>query len=135
MGIEYRELRGDMTVSAPIPPTLAGTAVEVPIIRLPYGAQITGVLWVPGAAITANGSNFFTLTVRNRQAGAGTVVVATRAYSAGNGAANTPETLTVSSTAADLQPAAGDVLTVHVTHTGTGLAVPAGLVQVTYRIR
>lgn len=135
MGIEIRELRGDLTAAAQVPPTAAGTAVEVPIIRLPYGALITGVVWVPGAAITANGSNYFTLTIRNRGAGAGTVVVATRAYSAGNGAATTPEVLTLSSTATDLQAAAGDLLTAHVTHTGTGLAVPAGLVQVTYRIR
>lgn len=135
MGIEYRELRGDLTIAVSIPPTTAGTAVEVPIIRLPTAAQITRVQWVPGAAITANASNYFTLTVRNRQSGAGTVVMATRAYSAGNGVANTAETLTLSTTEEDLQPAAEDLLTAHVTHTGTGLAVPAGLVQITYRIR
>ncbi|MEV6798535.1 hypothetical protein AB0M91_09325 [Micromonospora rifamycinica] len=135
MGTEFRELRGDLTTAVPVPPTAAGTAVEVPIARLPYAAQITEVLWLPGAAITANATNYFTLSVRNRQAGAGTVVMASRAYSSVNGVATTPETLTLSGTAADLQPAAGDVLTAHFTHAGTGLAIPAGLVQVRYRIR
>jgi hypothetical protein len=73
--------------------------------------------------------------MRNRQAAAGTVVLATRAYSSGNGVATTAETLTLSSTESDLQPVAGDLLTAHFTHSGTGLAVPAGLVQVTLRIR
>jgi hypothetical protein len=39
----------------------------------------------------------------------------------------TPEALTLSTTATDLQVAAGDVLTAHFTHTGTGLAIPAGV--------
>ncbi|MGC5664933.1 hypothetical protein ACN261_31585 [Micromonospora sp. WMMD723] len=135
MSIKFDELRGDLTYAAQIPPTAAGTAVEVPIVRLPFAAQITEILWVPGAAMTANGSNYVTLTARNRQAGAGTVVMATRAYSSVNGVATTAEVLTLSGTAADLQPAAWDTLTAHFTHTGTGLAIPAGLVQVKLRIR
>jgi hypothetical protein len=133
--VNTNELRGDLTVQVSIPPTAAATAIEVPIVRLPTKAQITEILWVPGAAIVANGANFFTLNVRNRQAAAGAVVMATRAYSAVNGVATTPETLTLSSTATDLQPAANDLLTAHFTHTAAGLAIPAGLVQVKYRIR
>lgn len=133
--MKFDEIRGDTTVQVPVPPTAAATAIEVPIIRLPYAAQITGILWVPGANIVANAANFFTLNVRNRQAGAGAVVMATRAYSAVNGVATTPESLTLSVTATDLQPAENDLLTAHFTHTGTGLAIPAGLVQVQYRIR
>lgn len=135
MSIKYDELRGDLTYSASIPPTAAGTAVEVPIVELPFAATVTEVLWVPGANMTANGSNYVTLSLRNRVAGAGTIVMATRAYSSVNGVATTPETLTLSATAADLQPAAGDLLTAAFAHTGTGLAVPAGLVQVKLRIR
>ncbi|AYF32193.1 hypothetical protein CSH63_33095 [Micromonospora tulbaghiae] len=133
--MRFDELRGDLTYAAPIPPTAAGTAVEVPIVRLPFAALITEIVWVPGAAMVANGANYVTLNARNRQAGTGTVVMATRAYNAGNGVASTPEALNLSGNATDLQPAAGDVLTAHFTHTGTGLAVPAGLVQVKLRIR
>lgn len=130
-----KELRGDLVYSAYIPPTAAGTAVEVPVIALPYSALITEVKWIPGAAMTANGTNFCTLTVRNRQTGAGTVVPGTRSWAATNSVSTTPETLTLSATATDLQLAANDVLTAHFTHSGTGLAIPAGIVQVKVRSR
>ncbi|HYQ63560.1 hypothetical protein [Actinophytocola sp.] len=130
------ELRGDQIFSAEVPPTAAGTPVEVPIVVLPFNAKITGWKWVPGAAITANGTNYFTLTPRNRGTGAGVVIPATaRAYSSGNGVATTPEALTLSSTASDLLATAGDVLTAHFTHSGSGLAIPAGLVQVAVQVR
>lgn len=131
----FKELRGDLTFTVAIPPTAAGTAVEVPIVKLPFNATITKVEFVPGANMTANGTNFCTLNVRNRQTGAGTVVPASRAWSSTNSVSTTPETLTLSSTASDLQPAAGDVLSAHFTHSGTGLAIPASSVQVTVRGR
>jgi len=125
-----RELRGDLVYSAYIPATAAGTAVEVPVVRLPFPALITEITWIPGAARTANGTNFC------RQTGAGTVVPATaRSWAATNSVATTPETLTLSATASDLQAAANDVLTAHFTHTASGLAVPAGIVQFKVRSR
>lgn len=134
--MQLKDIPGDFTFQASIPPTAAGTAIEVPVVQLPIRALITAVKWVPGAAITANGTNFFTINFRNRASGAGSVVAAgPRAYSATNGVATTPETLTLSSTATDLQAAVGDVLTAHFTHTASGLAIPAGMVQVTVRWR
>lgn len=135
MSIQHKELRGDLVVTATVAATAAGTAVAVPIIKLPAKALITDITFVPGAAITANGTNFHTLSVRNRTTGAGTVVMATRAWSATNSVATTPETLSLSGTASDLQAAAGDLLTAEWTHAASGLAIPAGLVQVTYRWR
>lgn len=132
---QLKELRGDLTFTATIPPTAAATAVEVPIAELGFDVEITEVLWIPGAAMTANVTNYCTLSVRNRAAGAGTVVPATRAWSATNSVSTTPEACTLSATAADLKPAAGDLLTAHFTHTGTGLAIPAGQVQVKVRAR
>lgn len=133
---ELKDLRGDLLFSAAIAATAAGTAVEVPVVKLPFDALITEVLWIPGAAMTANGTNFCTLTFRNRQAAAGTVVPAgPRSWASGNSVATTPETLTLSATAADLQAASGDLLTAHFTHTASGLAIPAGLVQVKVRRR
>lgn len=134
--VTLKEIRGDLLYWAPIPPTAAGTAIEVPIVRPSFNALITEVIWIPGAAMTANGTNFCTLQPRNRQTGAGTVTPATaRSWAATNSVSTTPETLTLSATASDLQVAAGDVLTAHFTHGGTGLAIPAGLVQVKLRVR
>ena len=135
--MQMKELAGDLVFDISVPPTAAGTAVEVPGLIAPFALQITGVKWVPGAAITANGTNFFTLTPRNRgAAGSGTVVPATaRSYAATNSVANVPEVLALSSTATDLQVAAGDVLTAHITHAASGLAVPAGVLQLYARAR
>ncbi len=134
---QLKELAGDLVFEISVPPTAAGTAIEVPGLIAPFNMVFTGVKWVPGAAITANGTNFFTLTPRNRAAsGSGTVVPATaRSYAATNSVANVAETLALSSTASDLLVSAGDVLTAHVTHTASGLAVPAGLLQLYLRAR
>lgn len=135
--MKHNELGGDLVYTAQVPPTAAGTAVQVPIARAPENLKLVGAYWVPGAAITADATNYFTLTLRNRGSvdGTGTVVAATRAYSATNGVAAKSETLTLSATEADLLVAAGDILTAAVAHSGAGLAVPAGLVQVVYRYR
>jgi hypothetical protein len=133
--MQLKELSGDLVYSAYIGATAAGTAVEVPVAQLPFAALITEIKWIPGAAMTANGTNYCTLTCRNRQSGSGTVVPATRAWSATNSVATTPETLTLSGTATDLQVTANDVLTAHFTHTASGLAIPAGIVQFKLRIR
>jgi hypothetical protein len=131
-----KELRGDLVFTLPVAAIAGGSVGETPGLVLPFNATVTGVKWVPAANITANGTNFFTLILRNRgAAGSGTAQAATRAYSATNGVAHTAENMTLSGTAADLQLAAGDVLTVQKTEGGTGLAMPAGVVQVSVRVR
>jgi hypothetical protein len=129
-----KELRGDLPLQLTVPVTPANVPGGGSIIA-PFAALITAAKWVPGAAVTANVTNFFTLSFRNRgSGGAGTVQFATaRAYSSVNGVLSTPETLTLSSTASDLQVAAGDVLAVEVVHTGTGLVCPGGVVMLTTR--
>jgi hypothetical protein len=133
--MQAKELSGDQVLNIVIPPIAAASAQEV-IAQLPYGIVVTSARWIPGQAVTANGTNYCTMTFRNRgQAGAGTVQWATaRAYSATNSVALTAEALTLSSTASDLKAAAMDLLTVAVAHTASGLALPAGVVSVTYRI-
>ncbi|WP_410676660.1 hypothetical protein [Amycolatopsis sp. cmx-4-68] len=134
---KFTDLAGDLLWTFEIPPTAAGTALEQPGLILPKNALITSARWVPGAAVTANVTNFATISLRNRgAAGAGAVQPATpRSYASGNSVANVAESLALSSTATDLQPAAGDVLTVSIAHSGTGLAIPAGLLQVALRWR
>jgi hypothetical protein len=98
----------------------------------PFKMKIVSALWIAGAAITGQATNFFTLSFFNRGgAGAGTVQWATAiAYSSGGvtAAKATPVTLTLSSTASDLLVAASDVLSVEITTTGTGLICPGGVV-------
>jgi hypothetical protein len=134
--VQYTELAGSIPFEFFVPGTAAGTAVEWPQFVVPWNATIAGIIWVPGAAVTANGTNFATISIRNRSTGGGgTVVPSSRSYAATNSSAQVAEALTLSATATDLQPSAGDVLTISVAHSGTGLTIPAGLVQVALRLR
>lgn len=121
---------------------LAATAAGTPYaqtnasIVVPYAGTVTRVDYIPSALITANGTNFQTLQVRNgTSSGAGTVVVASRSWAAANSAANTPEQITLSGTAANLEVKAGDILHVVSSVSGTGVALPAATVVIHIRPR
>jgi hypothetical protein len=137
VSIQDKELRGDRVFVVPVAgQSTAGTADEFTAFVAPFACKVVAVKWVPTAGITANGSNYFTLTLRNRgAAGSGTALPAQRAYSSGNATAFVAESATLSATAADLNVAAGDVLTVEKLVTGTGLAMPDGTIQVHVQAR
>lgn len=108
----------------------AGTVDEFTGIVAPFAGRITKVQWIPKAAVTANGGNFFTLNIRNRgQAGAGTTVAWSRSYAATNSVAFVGETGT-NGVIANRRVAKNDNLTIERTVTGTGLAMPAGTVVI-----
>jgi hypothetical protein len=135
--VTLKEIRGDSLLPDVYVATIAaGSVGEAPGFVVPWNALVTAVRWVPSAAITANGTNYFTLILRNRGgAGAGATQPATRSYAATNSVAFVSELMTLSSTATDLQLAAGDVLSVQKTEAGTGLTMPIGTVQVYLRAR
>ncbi|MDH2425778.1 hypothetical protein [Sphaerisporangium sp. TRM90804] len=135
----WSELRGNNIMCIQVPAKAINVAGE-PTIQAPQRGTIIAATWTPAAAITANATNYFTLTFRNRgQAGAGTVQWATaRLYNVpttGDSVANVPEALTLHATLANRDVAAGDLLSVHITHTASGLAVPDGVVAITWRLR
>lgn len=134
--MQDKELRGDRVIVIPVAgQSTASTVDEFTGFVAPFNLKITSVKWVPTAAITANATNYFTLTLRNRTTGAGTALPASRSYAATNSVAFTAEAMTLSATAADLNVASGDTLTVEKLVTGTGLAMPDGTVQVYYQAR
>jgi len=129
-------MSGDLVYPIFVPgQSTAGTADEWAGLIAPFALQITSAKWIPHAAVTANVTNYFTLNLRNRVAGAGTALAASRSYAATDSVAFTPETMTLSGTPANLLIAAGDVLTVEKIVAASGLAMPDGLVVVTARIR
>ncbi|GIH76144.1 hypothetical protein [Planobispora longispora] len=134
--MQLKEMSGDLLFPIFVPgQATAGTADEWAGIIAPFALQITSAKWIPHAAVTANGTNYFTLNLRNRIAGAGSALAASRSYAATDSTAFVPETMTLSGTPANLLVAAGDVLTVEKVVTASGLAMPDGLVVVTARIR
>jgi hypothetical protein len=95
---------------------------------MPVKGLVSKVVFIPSAGVIANGTNFRTITVRNKGTNglSGTTAVASRAWSAGNSTASTPELYTLSGTPANLVVQAGDVFDLNQGHTGTGLIIPAG---------
>lgn len=93
----------------------------------PYDGKVTGARIIPNAAITGADTDSRTVEIRNRgQAGSGTTLIANKAYTSGvNASADRTNALTLTSTAADLVVASGDILEVISLHVGsTGLAGP-----------
>ena len=134
--MQLSEIRGDQTFTIAVAgQATAGTADEFTGFVAPYNLKITGVKWIPAAAVTADPTNYLTLNLRNRTTGAGAALPASRAYSATNSVAFVAEAMTLSATAADLLVTAGDVLTVSKVNSGTGLALPKGTVQITAQVR
>jgi hypothetical protein len=132
-----KDLRGDHSVTVPVA-AMTGATVdnEQAAFVAPFNLKITGVKWLPSAAVTANGTNFSVLSVRNRgAAGSGTALPASRSYAATNSAAWVGEDCTLSGTASDLLVNAGDTLTVQMIHTASGVVIPAGTVRISYQAR
>jgi hypothetical protein len=134
---QLKELAGDLVFTIAIAgQATAGTADEFTGFVAPFNLKITGVKWVPAAAVTADPTNNCVVNLRNRgAAAAGAALPASRSYAATNSAAYVSEAMTLSATAADLLVSAGDVLTVSKVNGGTGLALPKGTVQVHAQVR
>ena len=102
-----------------------------------HNLKVVSVNWVPDAAVSANGTNFTTLTVQDRGAADGSpTTIASRSYAATNATQfEVDTTLALSGTAANLLLASGDVITVARAHSGTGIALPAGLLEISCQFR
>lgn len=112
----------------------AGSDTEQNVCAVEFAGVVSGVTYSPDTVLTGANTESRTLVLVNKgQAGAGTTVVATKAFvSTVNAAADDLTAITLSVTAADLVVAEGDVLAWQSTHVGaTGLADPGGMVTVT----
>jgi hypothetical protein len=121
------------TIRVPVAAVIAASDLTSPIGIAPFAGTVTGVRYIPTSVLTGADTNSRTANVYNRgQAGAGTTVVASKAFTAGvNAPANDGTDITLSGTGANLVVAQGDALDWESLHVGgTGLADPGGLVEV-----
>jgi hypothetical protein len=112
----------------------AGSVYDQTVGEAPFAGTVTAVTYTPEAAITGAATNFRTFRVVNKgQAGSGTTVVASLAFSSGavTAAAFDEKSITLSGTPGNLVVAEGDMLVWDETVAGTGLASPGGLVRIT----
>ena len=96
---------------------------------------ILSVQYTPDTAVTGNDTNNLKLQVRNKgTAGSGTTAVTTiKEYDTGvDLVAFKGDALTMSSTDADTKLDIDETLSLNKTETGSGLALPAGQVQITF---
>jgi len=130
------EIAGDHIVTLFVPGQgTAGTIDDWVLLVAEQNITITEIKLVPNAAITANGTNYFTLTATNKgAAAAGSAAVASRSWAATNSVAFVAENMTLGA-AADLNMAAGDVLDLVRTVAASGLAMPDMFVSVKYKLR
>lgn len=119
---------GDTVVNLPVAAQTAGTDIaETPngFVPTTQGGNVVAAVYIPISALTANNSNYLTITIFKRTAGGASVqlaLVTTQITGSGNWTAWVPVPIPITAPAV----AAGDVLTFTVTHTGTGVALPAG---------
>jgi hypothetical protein len=119
---------------ATIPALGAAVAGDQTVGEAPFDGTVTSVTFTPEAAITGDNTNTRTMTLVNKgQAGAGTTVVATLAFTTGvNGVAFDEKAFTLSVVAGATTVAESDILVVVEAVAGTGLANPGGRIEVTY---
>lgn len=115
--------------------TAVGPAAEYAIFRAPYDITITKVSIVNDIGITGANTSTFTAKLMNRGAdNSGTVILASKAYTSGVSAvALVAETLTLNTTATNLNVSEGDVLTYYSHQVNLGLNDPAKVVVVEYQ--
>jgi hypothetical protein len=120
------------TIERVVPATATGADAELDLTVVSEAGTVTAVTYTPSTVLTGADTNSRTVVLVNKgAAGSGTTIVATKAYTNGvNAAADVPNAVTLSGTAANLVVAAGDVLVWQSTHVGTGLADPGGLVHI-----
>jgi hypothetical protein len=136
---DWAQLRKkNITFLKPIADASAGATYEWPIFHNHWTSTltITAVKLTPFAALTAHDTDYKTVALNRRvAAGAATVIASVTTKitgGTGNWVALTPFSLTLSSTAADLVvPTLGD-LSLHLVHSGSGVAVPVCAVTIEY---
>lgn len=136
--MQFKEFRGPLQAHTPCDTTgNAASTGSLPGWRAPYDCTVTAVSITPTAAVTADATNFATMTLTRHRAGASATTVATRVWNVpttGDSAAHTPEAMTLSATAANLDLVAGDTLTLIKTVAASGLVIPSLLLVVTYKL-
>ncbi len=96
-------------------------------VKAPFAGSVTAAAIIASAAITGANTDSRTVQLHNRgQAGSGTTLVASKAFTTGvNAAADDETALTLSAVADATDVAEGDILEFTSLHVGDGLAAPA----------
>lgn len=116
----------------------AGTTTAETVIGYVHRAcKLVAVRYVPAAGVTADATNNATITVSKRASGGGsktTVATIVTDVAGGNWTQWAAKAFSLTGTAADLQIAAGSGLTFEIAKGGTGVVIPAGVLELMFDI-
>ncbi len=130
------DVPGEHSIECRIPSVAGGTVDKVAVGVAPFKCVVTKVETLHDAAVTgAATNNFKGALVNGGSDGTETTEVAGKTYDNGVDGAAFNDTLTLSTTAANLNLAEGDKILYEKTENGTGMADPAKLVRVTFKGR
>lgn len=131
---------GRHPVEAPIAAIANGTSDEILIWRNNTGATVVVKQfgYSPDTAVTGNTTDNFTLQgkVKTAAGGAAANLTSVKTYGTGVDIAQFAEdTLTLSTTVADVEVDDGEAITLDKAETGSGLTLPAGLVSIEFEYK
>jgi hypothetical protein len=111
----------------------AAVTAETPVLSSSGGLQVQAVRFLPSAALTANNTNYATLTVVNRDAAGSSVgtiaAITTEITGSGDWVAFVLEDF---GTLANATIAAGGTVTFEIEKAASGVVVPAGSLEIEY---
>lgn len=134
MGAATGQVASVQTLRARLPAEgTAGTGGTYAVGRTPAAAgAVSAIRYIPDTAVTGAATNNKKLAVQNRGAdGTGTTEIGSITFASGTNAPQLDDTtVPLSGTAANLDVAAGVMIAVVTTVNGTGIVLPAGLIEV-----
>jgi len=130
MSTEFERTDALYTIVEAVAVAAADTSTVI-VANMPRDGRVVSLQLVPRAAITANATNFATVTLQNKgPLGSGSTAMASRTWSATNSVAGTKEAGTLNGTPANLEFKQGDQLIYVHSSAAAGLALPATAVVV-----
>lgn len=132
------QLSGTYTLHIPVNTIALGTSEEAALFTSAFGAsiQVTAVSITGKDAVTGDATNNLALQIRNKgTAGTGTTAVTdVKTYAASvDIVAFKEDALVVSTTVADATIDDGETVSINKTENGTGLAMPEGTINISYK--
>jgi hypothetical protein len=116
--------------------TVAGGSIKHPIMRAEKGLKVTAVHFIGQGGFTAADTNYWKASVINAgTAGTGTTEIANKSFVAatGNLVALSPNSITLSATAANLLVSVGETIAYYMIKTGTPATDwPQGVIEIEF---
>lgn len=111
----------------------ATATTEHSIMRASADMTLVGVRYVPDAALTADNTNYATITIKRRDAAGGNATTLASVTTQITGSGNWTQWVAINLPVVVSAIAAGQIVTVSIAKAGSGVVVPAGQLVFEYK--